>query len=142
MIPPELESEIRRLYHAEKWRVGTIVSQLTVHRDAVLRVLEQDGVPRPKIVRPSMLDPYLPFVQQMFEQYPRLPASRLYVMCRQRGYQGHPSHFRNLVARLRPRKTVEAYLRLRTLPGEQAYFWWSSSICVCTPSRPEAGRLR
>ena len=33
-------------------------------------------------------------------------------------------HFRRLVARHRPRKAPEAYLRLRTLPGEQAQVDW------------------
>ena len=28
MIPPELEAEILRLYHAEKWRIGTIATQM------------------------------------------------------------------------------------------------------------------
>jgi len=31
--------------HAERWRVGTIASQLHVHRDSVARVLAQAGLP-------------------------------------------------------------------------------------------------
>ena len=41
-------------------------------------------------------------------------------MVRERGYPGAPDHFRAMVAQLRPRPAAEAYLRLRTLPGEQA----------------------
>jgi hypothetical protein len=37
---------------------------------------------------------------------------------------GGPSHFRLLVAQMRPRPPAEAYLRLRTLPGEQAQVDW------------------
>ena len=45
-------------------------------------------------------------------------------MAQQRGYPGGSSHFRSHVAQLRPRKPSEAYLRLRTLPGEQAQVDW------------------
>jgi hypothetical protein len=34
-IPPELEAQILRYYHVEKWRIGTIARQLRVHPDAV-----------------------------------------------------------------------------------------------------------
>ena len=35
-------------------------------------------------------------------------------------YTGGPDHFRHRIAQLRPRRPREAYLRLRTLAGEQA----------------------
>jgi transposase len=124
-IPPELEAQILRYYHAEKWRVGTIARQLHVHHDAVERVLAQAGVPRPDgPQRPSQIDPFRPFIRETLGKFPTLTASRLYAMVRERGYQGAPDHFRHLVARLRPRKATEAYLRLRTLPGEQAQVDW------------------
>ena len=46
-------------------------------------------------------------------------------MVRERGYSGtSDGHFRRIVARHRPRPKAEAYLRLRTLPGEQAQIDW------------------
>ena len=45
-------------------------------------------------------------------------------MVKERGYPGRPDHFRHLIARHRPRPKAEAYLRLRTLPGEQAQIDW------------------
>ena len=45
-------------------------------------------------------------------------------MAQERGYRGGPSHFRHIVACLRPRQPAEAYLRLRTLPGDQAQVDW------------------
>ena len=124
-IPPELESRILRYYHAEQWRVGTIATQLGVHHGTVRRVLAQAGLPiqapRP---RPSLIDPYLPFVCATLEQFPTLTASRLYQMVKERGYRGAPDHFRHLVSLHRPRRPTEAYLRLRSLPGEQAQVDW------------------
>ena len=34
-IAPEVRAQILRLYHAERWRVGTIASQLHLHRETV-----------------------------------------------------------------------------------------------------------
>jgi transposase len=125
-IPPDLEAQILRYYHVEKWRTGTIARQLHVHRGTVARVLAQAGLPsagqRP---RPSRIDPYLPFIRQTLETFPTLTASRLYAMVHERGYRGSPDHFRHLIALHRPRPAAEAYLRLRTLPGEQAQVDWA-----------------
>ena len=126
MIARALETEIVRLYHAEHWPVGTIARQLRVHHATVRRVLAQAGMPvMPKIARASMLEPYRAFILETLSKYPTLRASRLYTMVRERGYPGAPDHFRALVARLRPRPAAEAYLRLRTLPGEQGQVDWA-----------------
>ncbi len=124
-ISPELEAQILRYYHVEKWRAGTIARHLGVHHGSVERVLAQAGLPSIRAVqRLSRIDEYLPFVHQTLEQFPTLTASRLYAMVRERGYCGGPDHFRHLISRYRPRRKTEAYLRLRTLPGEQGQVDW------------------
>ncbi len=123
-ISPELEQEILRLFHAEKWLPGTIAYQLSVHYSAVKRVLEQEGTPPAKIIRPSKMDPYLPFIRATLEKYPTLTAARLYEMVKERGYPGKPSHFRDIVSRIRPSRPAEAYLRLRSTPGDEGQVDW------------------
>lgn len=124
-ISPELEAQILRYYHAERWRVGTIAAQLGVHHGTVSRVLAQAGLPPAEAVRRACaIDPYLPFIRETLAQFPTLTASRLFVMAKERGYPGRPDHFRHLIALHRPRPRTEAYLRLRTLPGEQAQVDW------------------
>ena len=60
MIPKELEARILRLFHVEKWPVGSIAGQLGVHYSTVRRVLAQAGVPLTALPRrPSKIDPYL-----------------------------------------------------------------------------------
>ncbi|MDP2829341.1 MAG: IS21 family transposase [Sulfuricellaceae bacterium] len=120
----DIEAQILRYYHVEKWRNGTIARQLHIHHSSVERVLRQAGLPRIGKSRLSRIDPYLPFIHQTLEKFPRLTASRLYVMVRERGYTGSPDHFRHLVSHHRPRPIPEAYLRLMTLPGEQAQVDW------------------
>ncbi len=126
MIPKEKEAEILRLYHAEKWPIGTIASQLGVHHTTVQRVLQHVGV-EPKAVapRPSVVDPFVPFIIEQLGKYPKLRASRLFAMIKERGYPGGADHFRRIVGRLRPPKPAEAFQRLRTMPGEQAQVDWA-----------------
>src|SRR5271167_3122322 len=126
VIAPDIEAQILRYHHAEKWTMGTIARQLHVHHSVVRRVLEQAGLPRiGPPPRASQIDAYLPFIRQTLETFPTLTASRLYAMARERGYRGSPDHFRHLIACHRPRPKAEAYLRLRSLPGEQAQVDWA-----------------
>ena len=126
MIPKETEAEILRLYHAEKWLIGTIAEQLGLHHTTVQRVLRQTGVePKALAPRPSMADPFAAFIVEQLEKYPRLCSSRLFEMVKARGYPGGADHFRRVVGRHRPRKPAEAFQRLKTLPGEQAQVDWA-----------------
>ena len=76
-ISPETEAQILRYYHAERWRIGTIATQLCVHHGTVLRVLTQAGLPRTGIApRASRIDPYLPFVRETLAQSLRSAARR------------------------------------------------------------------
>jgi transposase len=126
MISRAVEAEILRLYHAESWPIGTIARQLHIHHSTVRRVLWQSGVTAVReCTRTSKLDAYVPFIRETFERYPKLRASRLYRMVTERGYVGSSHHFRHMVARWRPRPAAEAYLRLRTLAGEQAQIDWA-----------------
>ena len=126
MISRQMEAEILRLFHAERWKIGTLAAQLGVHHTTVRRVLAAAGLPAGRSsLRPAMADPYVAFIVETLEKYPTLRASRLYEMVRQRGYPGRPDHFRAVVARYRPRPAAEAYLRLRTLAGEQAQVDWA-----------------
>ncbi len=125
-VADETVAKVLRLFHAERWRVGTIARQLGIHHTTVARILRSAGIPDASLEsRPSITDPYVALVISTLESYPTVPASRLFVMARERGYPGtSEGHFRRLVARHRPRKAAEAFRRLRTLPGEQAQVDW------------------
>jgi transposase len=126
MIPKETEAEIVRLYHGERWPIGTIAGQLGLHHTTVQRVLRHTGVEEKVVApRPSMADPFVPFIVEQLEKYPGLRSSRLFVMIKERGYPGGPDHLRRIVSRLRPKKPAEAFQRLRTRPGEQAQVDWA-----------------
>jgi transposase len=125
-IDKNTEAKILRYHFVEKWRVGTIATQLGIHHSVVDRVLAQAGLPKvERSVRASLIDPYLPFIVDTLREFPSLTATRLYEMAKQRGYPGGPSQFRQRISQLRPRKQPEAYLRLKTLPGEQSQVDWA-----------------
>jgi transposase len=125
-IARDREAQILRYYHAEKWCINTIADQLGMHHSTVQRVLARAGLPPLSLLaRPSLMDPYLPFITDTLRRFPSLTASRLFVMVRERGYRGSPSQFRHRVALLRPRRAAEAYLRLRTLPGQEMQCDWA-----------------
>lgn len=126
--PPHRTAEILRLHHAEKWPIGTIATQLGLHHSVVRRVLAAEGVVlAPHEPWPSMADPYEAFIREVLAKYPRLRASRVYEMVKERGYAGSESHLRKVIYRRgwRPKPLAEAFLRVRTLPGEQAQVDWA-----------------
>jgi len=124
MIPPERRAEIRRLFYAEHWRIGTIATELGLHHETVRAAVEVDHFARPGLVRPSELDPYHALIIETLTQHPKLRTTRLHEMLRVRGYRGSVVQVRRLVARIRPRPAPEAFLRLTSLPGEEAQVDW------------------
>ncbi len=127
MISLLQRAEIRRLFYAEHWPIGTIADALGVHHATVRRAINRDrGIhPGPQI-RPSQLDPYKSFIAATLEQYPRLRATRLWAMLRERGYPGSAVQVRRYVRTVRPAARAEAYFRLDTLPGEQGQVDWAN----------------
>jgi len=125
MKDAELYARIRRLFYAEHWKVGTIATELGVHHDTVSRAIEAERfahAARP--VRATLLDPYKQLVTDVLEKHPRLRSTRLFEMLRERGYPGSAVQLRRYVATVRPTRRAEAYLRMSTLPGEQAQVDW------------------
>jgi transposase len=125
MIDPALRAEIRRLFFAEHWRIGTIAAEKRVHPDTVRLAVESDRFLRANtLVRPTMLDPYKAFIAETLAAHPRLRATRLCEMLRGRGYAGSIVQLRRYVATARPIAAGEAFLRLDTMPGEQGQVDW------------------
>jgi transposase len=125
MISPEQKAEIRHLFHAEHWKVGTIAAQLGLHPETVKHALESHRFVRGPAVRNHLTDPYLDFIRETLQRYPRLRATRLYQMLVTRGYSGSVVSLRRRVATLRP-TFREAFLRLHPFPAEQAQVDWAS----------------
>src|SRR5688572_15974538 len=101
MISVELIAKIRRLFFAEHWKVGTIAVQLELHPDAVRNAIASDRFNfKRALLRKTLTEPYLNFIEETLKQYPRLRATRIYEMVRARGYTGSASQLRRLVRSL------------------------------------------
>jgi len=127
MISDDVRARIRRFYFAEHWRIGTIATELGLHRDTVALAVDTARFANTRFRAVStLLDPYRDFVRATLEQYPRLRATRLLEMIRGRGYQGSVFPLRRYVRHVRPAPAHEAFFRLSTLPGEEAQVDWGS----------------
>ncbi len=123
------EAEIIRLYFAEKWKIGSISKHLSRHHASIKRVINkrdsnllEGNIKKKK----SILDEYDNFIRETLQKYPRIAGNRLFYMLKERGYSGqHPNLVRLKVSQLRPRKSAEAFLRLKTLPGEEGQVDWA-----------------
>jgi len=134
-VTRDTEAEIRRLFFVEHWKRGTIAAQLAVHPDVVVRVLGSFG-PKPGTPRPEarLLEPYLCFIGETLDRYPRLVATRIYDMLRERGYTGSLQTLRKHVRHVRPKRIKPAaILRSQTLPGEQAQVDWAHVGDIAVP---------
>lgn len=123
----ESEAEILRLAFNEEWPIGTIANQLGFHRSVVARVITQSQeLSATKIERSKFVESHLDFLIDTIKKYPNIHASRLFSMVKKRGYEGRSSsYFRKIITTLRPKKGQEAFLRLTTLPGEEAQVDWA-----------------
>jgi transposase len=89
------------------------VAQLGLHHDTVEAVIEKHRFGSAHNRQGSSLpDTYKPFIQQTLENYPRLRATRLHEMLRDRGYSGSVHPVRRYVRRTRPITNREAFFRL------------------------------
>jgi transposase len=126
-IDDETALKIRRLFFAEHWPVGTIATQVDVHPDVVKRVAgllsDKRVVPPPQ--SSPLLAAHRDFIHDTLTQYPTLRATRVFDMIAARGYAGSVRTVREHVARVRPKRAADAYLRLETFPGEQAQVDWA-----------------
>ena len=130
---PETEVEIRRLFFAEHWPVGTIATQLQVHEDVVRRVTGLLSPKRHVAGPPRLVEPFEDFIDETLRRYPTLRATRLYDMARERGYPGSVRTLREHVAKVRPAPQREAFLRLHPLIGEQGQADWMRVGEVAVP---------
>ncbi len=124
MISEEQRREIRRLFYAEHWPIGTIAKNLAVHPDTVRRAIGTQSF-HERQGRDSSLDPYRAFLKRTLDEYPKIRATRLHQMVTSRGYNGSIYPLRRFAAKVRP-KAQRAFQDLHFLPGEMAQIDWAT----------------
>ena len=120
-MTPELWAEVRRLSAIEKLSKSAIAARLRIDRKTVRRALASDQTPAAKTLgpRPIKLDPFKSYLQNRLKEYPELSGAKLFIELKRMGYPGGYSQLQVYLATLRPQAN-ETFLRIETLPGEQA----------------------
>jgi transposase len=128
----ENEAEVHRLYRVEGWSQRAISRYFNCHHTSIWRVLHKNKIElSDKTIaakkRSCMFQPYAAFSLETLEKYPNICTTALFRMVKKRGYPGTSlTHFRNSLKKVRPTVRKEAFLRLETLPGEEAQADWAS----------------
>lgn len=117
----QLWSQIRRLCLIENLSQREVARRLMIDRGTVRRALKRKALSWTisRKVRGSRLDTYKAQIKELIQQYPNLSCIRIFEEIIKTGYSGGLTLVKDYVRRLRPRKK-EAFLRIETLPGEQA----------------------
>lgn len=109
-----------------------IAGRLGINRRTVARALASDEPPRyVRAPAGSMLDPLMPVIRAVLEEWPDIKAPRLTELLRaEHGYEGSVDLVRRRLAALRPREERPAQ-RTGYRPGQVVQFDWAEM-----PTRP------
>lgn len=126
-VNAELWAEIRRLFNVEKLSQSAIASRLRLDRKTVRRALSSDQTPAPRapVAKSSKLDPFKPYLESRLKEYPELTGAKLLIELKKIAYPGGYSQLKEYLRTVRPDKK-EVFLRIETLPGEQAQVDWAN----------------
>ena len=121
---PEIRAEVQRLYYGEHYSMHAVAKTVGIHHNTVKELLASWRLRSKPCSKSSVLDPYMPIIEEALSKYPRLRATRLLQMLRSRGYKGGVRILQDRVRLLRPQH-MKAYMPLSFLPGEQAQVDWA-----------------
>jgi transposase len=126
VLPHDLEAKVVFQFVDQHKSIRQIAKACSLHRCTVKRILTGRGfhMEQFRVASASLITPFVPFIRETIEKYPKISSARIWQLCRERGYSGGPDHFRSLIRLIRPRKAPEAFFILSTLIGEQAQVDW------------------
>ena len=130
----DLEHQLVTL-HAQGWSIRSLSRHFGVGRNTVRRILRkhqservqgQDSTGRgATLPRVSKLDPHLPRIRTLLDQFPDITGERVYEELRAEGYEGGISILRERLRSMRPCPKKEPVVRFETDPGLQGQMDWS-----------------
>ncbi len=71
MIDAATEVEILRPFRMESWLIGTIARRLRLHHSAVERIVRKPTDLNARRVRPTIIEPFMPFITEKLERFCR-----------------------------------------------------------------------
>jgi transposase len=126
LLDVEQWAQIRRMKHVEGFSQREIHRRTGIHRDTIRGALAMSKPPSygPRPKRPSMLDPFVPIIEELLADEPRLSGVRVREEIAALGYEGSKTILDDLLRELRPRflPPPRSFQRTRYRPGELAQF--------------------
>lgn len=118
---------IRRLYFIEKFPKRAIARHLGMDRKTIRQAIakEEFKPEEERKGRPSKLDPYKEDISELLGKYPDLSSTRVLEEIQKKGYQGSLPLLKIYLKGLKAGRK-EAFLRIETLPAEQAQVDWAN----------------
>jgi transposase len=126
LLDVEQWAQIRRMKHVEGLSQREIRRRTGIHRDTIRRALASEKPPSygPRPRRPSKLDPFVPSIEELLADEPRLSGVRIREEVEALGYEGSQTIIDELLRELRPRflPPPRSFQRTRYRPGELCQF--------------------
>jgi transposase len=122
LLGVERWAEIRRMRFVEGLSQREIHRRTGVHRDTIRRALGSPEPPRygPRPARPSKLDRYVPEIERLLADDPRLSGVRIREELERLGYVGGKTILDDLLRELPPVSAAAAELSAHALPARRA----------------------
>jgi transposase len=122
--------------HAQGWTIRTLSRHFHMSRNTVRRILRKNGSQRNhghdilaekkrQTPRKSKLDPFLPALKKLIEDYPDITGERMCEELKILGYEGGISILRERLRAIRPKPKRDPVVRFETGPGIQGQMDWS-----------------
>jgi transposase len=136
----ELEHEVV-MQHVQGWTIRALTRHWQLGRNTIRRILRKHLARReqghdllipqaPRTPRESKLDPFVPRIKLLLEQYPKITGQRMYEQLREAGYTGKRTILLERLRTLRPQPKRDPVVRFETAPGEQGQMDWSPYTLV------------
>ena len=119
---------------AEGWSIRSLCRHFQMGRNTLRRILRKkdsqrneghDLLTQRHVRRQSKLDPFLPAIKDVLEEFPKLTGQRLYEKLNIQGYEGGISILRDRLRKLRPKPKRDPVMRFETDAGLQGQMDWS-----------------
>jgi len=122
--------------HAEGWTIRALSRHFQMGRNTLRGILRKNATARneghdilaqkrKQTPRQSKLDPFVPTMKALLEQFPDITGERLYEELKIKGYVGGISILRGRLRDLRPKPKRDPVIRFETDPGVQGQMDWS-----------------
>ena len=116
---------MRRMFYVEHHPVNFIAEHFSVHHSTVTRAINQDyNRNNPTRALPLAIQEFYPLIQERLEKYPKIRATRIHSLLKEKGFSGSYTTVIRAVRAIRP-KISRAFVPVEVISGEEAQMDWA-----------------